>query len=595
MRRVKNFFVALTVMLTGFPAAAQTIGPVLEFFGTDSAEELNPYDVERLEEYLSRPLRINQTSISRLEESGLLTRYQAASLVDYRSRHGDILSMTELAAVDGFSRDFVARLAPFISLESRRMPGHPSESPVMNDISVKSGIRSGKTMTYGMKYKLTAGERLTAGIAVSRTSEADRTAPDAFSGHLALHSKRRPGKLVIGDFNARFGQGLALWNGMSFSGLTSASTFMRKPAGISASSSFTGGYALHGIAGDMRTGRLSISAMTAVSREKDRMSLLPAMNISWFLRNGQVSLTHYSDFAISGAEVRIPDMKTSADFAFCRNGTDSFAEFAYDWVSSSIAGVGGVSFSASDDVRISAMLRYYPSSYSSERSAAARSTTKCSNESAASAAMDFSSGRWVEMNGASGFGSSVRRHSGNLSADFAYFPVPKTSDPRRSIQIKAQGEWKVMLSGAFRMTLRISERVRTWGEPFRTDLRTEFSYFSRRFLANLRLNALRCEGTGLLAYAEGGYKTGELTFYARTGIFRIDNWDDRIYAYERDAPGSFNVPAYYGRGVWAALTMNWKFARWGRMYIRAAATSYPFMAEKKPGRAELKFQFVFRL
>ena len=83
--------------------------------------------------------------------------------------------------------------------------------------------------------------------------------------------------------------------------------------------------------------------------------------------------------------------------------------------------------------------------------------------------------------------------------------------------------------------------------------------------------------------------------YLKQGFFVVDKWDDRIYSYERDAPGNYNVPAFYGRGVWTSATASWKFARWGKLYVRAAFTSYPFMKEEKPGKAELKLQCVISI
>ena len=50
-------------------------------------------------------------------------------------------------------------------------------------------------------------------------------------------------------------------------------------------------------------------------------------------------------------------------------------------------------------------------------------------------------------------------------------------------------------------------------------------------------------GTGFLSYLEGTYKYEVMTLHLRQGLFLINNWDDRIYAYEHDAPGSFTVPA----------------------------------------------------
>ncbi len=592
MWRVKFFLSIFLGTASVMAANAQNISLIMDFLGAGTEEELDSDDVERLEELMKNPLGINLAKKSSLEESGLFTPYQIASLQDYMNRHGDVLSFNELSAVDGFGGNIAARLSPFISLESGRTPGRSGKPSVRNDLAVRMGMKKGASPTYGLRYRLKAGYRLSGGISISRTAEASKPAPDVFSGHAAVRF-RRGGKILIGDFNARFGQGLTLWNGLGISGLSSASSFMRRPSGISASSSFTGGYALRGAAVEMDLGRTGIIVLTAVDRADGFMSLMPAANISRYFRNCQVSLTHYTDFGVSPSSAWIPDMKTAADIALCCRGTDVFAEAAYDWVSSSVAALTGISCPAGDRARLSAMLRYYPPEYSSSRSSAARSTTKCTNEYAASFAADVSAGEWIAVKGASGFGSGLRRHTGKFSADCAYFPMRKSSDPRRSLQAKFQAEWSVMLSGSFKAVVRLSERIRTWGEPFRTDFRTDFSYFSRYFTANMRLNALHSKGLGLLGYAEGGYKNENLGIYLRQGIFRIDNWADRIYSYERDAPGSFNVPAYYGRGIWAALVMNWRFARWGRLHLRAAFTSYPFMEEKKPGRAELKFMLSF--
>jgi hypothetical protein len=110
----------------------------------------------------------------------------------------------------------------------------------------------------------------------------------------------------------------------------------------------------------------------------------------------------------------------------------------------------------------------------------------------------------------------------------------------------------------------------------------------------LRFNILNCEHTGFLSYAEGSYAGPVLSLHLRQGFFRIDDWDDRIYVYERDAPSSFNVPAMYGRGVWTAMTASWKASAFLKIYARASFIGYPFMEKKKPGKAELKLQLQYR-
>jgi hypothetical protein len=185
------------------------------------------------------------------------------------------------------------------------------------------------------------------------------------------------------------------------------------------------------------------------------------------------------------------------------------------------------------------------------------------------------------------------RHSVAFSADLAYLPEPKDDDHLHDMQLKANAEWTVMATSALKIRLRASEKLRTWGRKYRTEARADFSYVSEPWTTTLRLDAVRSAKTGFLSYFEGSYKTDKTALHLRLGAFFIDEWDDRIYSYERDAPGSFNVPAYYGRGVWTALAGSWKFARWGRIYCRAGYTGYPFMEKKKPGKAELKLQLMF--
>ena len=89
--------------------------------------------------------------------------------------------------------------------------------------------------------------------------------------------------------------------------------------------------------------------------------------------------------------------------------------------------------------------------------------------------------------------------------------------------------------------------------------------------------------TGFLGYMEGGYRRDKFSTYLKVGIYLIENWEDRIYSYERNGPGNFSVPAFHGKGSWATLYTSWKFSRWGKLYC---------IETVKPGRAELKLQLM---
>ena len=588
MRRVILSFI-IYVLGTVLMAQDRTdLQNILAFLGAASEEELDSYEVERLENYLSRPVQINHASSVRLISTGLMTQYQVASLKDYISKNGDVLSLAELAAVDGFDRDFVNKLSPFISLISYSSPGQSSTSKrkMQHDLSVRGGYKyvdqDNDEWQFGGKYRMSADRGPCLSLSLSKPYDASDM--KLVSGNLKWGFRRSDTKVVVGDFNARFGQGLAMWNSMVMSGLSSVSSFSRRPFGISETWSYTGSNALTGAAFSLSSGRMVISALTAmpgIKKSRKDFGFLPAVNIAWYGKKGQFSITDYAEFTgISTGNTRIPHMKTAADCRFCIRGVDLFSEVSYDWVNTSTAFLAGSSFPVAEGLRTAALLRFYPSDYDSYMSAAPASSSKNSNEAGMAMAGEYMS----------------EKHKVSFSIDALTHPESRSKDLTRSYQIKALLSWQYIISESFRLNVRISERYRNYENlQHRTDLRLDLSYTSIQFLVNARINALKSDNHGFLSYVEGGLLKKSLTVYLRQGIFIIDDWDDRIYAYERNAPGNFSVPAYYGRGVWTALNVTWKYARWGRLYAKAALTSYPLMdpEKKKPGKAELKLQAEF--
>ena len=97
---MRRLILSLFILSYCFPVMAQedmNVMHVLEFMGAEDVSEVDADEVERLARYLSRPLRLNGNRYQAIRESGLLTRYQIASLENYRNNHGDIMSLLELA------------------------------------------------------------------------------------------------------------------------------------------------------------------------------------------------------------------------------------------------------------------------------------------------------------------------------------------------------------------------------------------------------------------------------------------------------------------------------------------------------------------
>lgn len=644
--------------------------------GASSAEELSESEMERYETFLSHPLALNLASGAKLLSSGLLSRYQVASLCDYRERSGDVLSAAELALVEGFGEDFVAALRCFVSFESHRSPGSRPYRRIRHSALLRSGIEAKRLKAfsavhskafsaapaertecrgkwqpawcgYGVKYHLECGED-----AEFFCSVRDAALPGTIS--LALYG-RRAGKLIIGDFNARFGQGLALWSGFSLSGFSTVSAFRKNGAGLSPTGSFSPSH--RGLGAEWNRGYWTFYAALSVpgligrcaGDKSEPVSFLPILACSWLGQRFQAGVQAYlqtGDLVGGGGDMLgIRRIAGTADFKAGIGHFTLFGEggwgvsrvlntYSHPPVSpetfvkvvenKAFAGLLGVIWAPAYKRRVSLLARCYPAAFPSAFGGSARSSSRLGDEQGLALGTQLG---WF-----------------SLTLDAARHPAAGTF----------QAKGLLMLSPSFRCrgfvfspSFRWGERVRAedfaarsgtaaapgpasgsggnarWRHDFRADLEAAFP---SDLMLHLRLNAVGitepssglsgrsspCSSTKLsvLGYLEGGCKkafhrqgtplaaplgssgpeTG-FSFFLRGTLFRADNWDGRIYCYERDLPASFSAPAFYGRGWALSLVSSLKFSRSRRQSSSGTAISVQG-ARGNTGTASLKKRHV---
>lgn len=516
--------------------------------GAGSAEEMDPQSAGMFEHLARHPLQINHSSRSQLQASGLFTTYQIASLLDYRSHSGDILSYAELGRLDGWGVEFAQALREFTSLASDAVPGQSSGPGKWEG---EATVRYGSSGYLG-KLHIVRKRSLEAFFS-SKTNQPGNAS-------VAYYGRRWLGKIVIGSYNARFGQGLAKWSGMTMSGFNSIEALSRRPSGISVSTSTTPGD--RGIAADFNFGGLTVSGAGALSISGNRLTLDGSANVNYCWKRGECGMTGL--FRSGGQSI-------SADFR-CRAGNaDLFGELSCELPGAAPAAILGLRMDPSYLHSWSIAARYYSPRYAGTSAAGPRSSGKTSDETGIAAA--FKAG-WLDG-----------------SADFCVHPST------RVLQAKALIHGAPRFSAgslAILPSLRLAERFRPSDESaFRTDIRCDLGLEYGVWQANFRWNGLLCKDFAWLSYAEFGYKSDNCQLWLRGSLFKVDSWDDRIYVYERDVPGSFNVPACYGRGGRLSLTSAWSSRfRPGkpthRFNIRAAATLY---SNGKPATSEWRVQY----
>ena len=491
---MRKLLYCLLLGLAALPLPAQdesVLRAALFLSGAASEEEIPADWIDRLES--ARTLRINSPH---LRAGVLLTEYQVACILDYRGRHGDILSWEELALVDGFSRETVDVLKPFLSLASDRLPGKADTVRLHATVLARGTLGS-----LGSKLKLN-GERWRAGAAWRGK---DGTA----------YSEWQMGRsrLLAGDFHTRWGQGLAIWTGFSMENLATVDAFVKRSTGLSPVGSYSSASVHRGLAYEYAGAHLRMAAFAALGKDF-------GAHADYMWKNGQIGVT---GLLTDGTYCIALDGKYNF------KGTDWVGEIAYR--NHSFAGMTAIRGKMGEAWKWAVQGRLVPSRYSGKKNG--------------------------EYELAAGLRHTRRNaHMLSFSADASLLPIPGTDSRRFQLRLYGIGQWQ--LSEIWLLDIRLTERYRNY-EAARTDLRVDLKASGAHWMGVLRSEADQCDGWGFLAYLEGGYKSEKTATYLRLTGFLIDQWASRIYCYERDAPGTFSVPAYYGRGFSASLVGSYKW------------------------------------
>lgn len=496
--------------------------------GASTIEELSEDDMERYDNLAKHPIDINNASRSRLLSCGLFTRFQVASIVEYRQMNGDILSLAELSLVDGFNSELADALSHFISVKSRFPGSHRDSRDFSQDLVLASALRSSDETELESTYKIKYHVELGSVAELYWTSRTSYSEPEPNLGVVsaAVYGKRHLGKLVFGSYSARFGQGLNQWSGFSLSGYSSISAFHKKASGIAASASASASHI--GVASDWEFGRVSLSAAA------DMVGKSGVAHLDWSGRNLTIGST-------------ISSTASSLDLRYGFADMSLFGEASWHY-RNHIAALAGLLWIPEYGRNLALQARYYSPEYKEY------------------------SGVALGYSDAAVF----------ASADFA------VRGGKAQYKLLAQCKPTLSLSDVMGISpqLRINLRYRPdESAPLRLDARTDCLLTYGKMSFAFRYNALWCRSFAHMAYLQASHKTEKVTISARTTVYKVDNWDDRIYVYEQDAPGNFNVPALYGRGWKASLFCAWHINRSHSLWLRL---------EYRPERTELKLQYRWR-
>lgn len=612
---------------------------ILEFL---SEEGLDTDEITTLYQNLyNHPLDLNRAGYAQLADLLVLSEVQIESLLWYIENYGELKSLYELYHVPSFDSLTIKLIKPFVLIniagigkrqvlaESnlkwyRVLKKRLGYMPI-DEISFKKNPDSRyiSTPDYLLtKNYLTVGNTSIGLIFEKDPGEAIFTkgnglSPEFCSFFLKTSLGNRVENLIVGDFNARFSQGLVLWNGLNFSSNSINPTDKKKrESRFTPYMSANENSSIRGVAVTLVFGNLKYSVATGVKngdaksdslnfytiyetglhntpttiRNKNKFKeTLIINNLSLTGKNFTVGLTHQSTYqplndcrnlATYNESQRIKHWSTniSSNFGLNLNGLLFYGELAID--SKLIpATILGILDQRDYDNVYGVNIRSYSNNYNSPHSnALSRGSYPNSESGIALNYRHITSSKW--------------KISSML--DFTLFHKERYRAYKSSVAIVSKIEIETPADAKFNIVNSYQFQRRYFNYKL-SDISTILApedllsiklITSKSLGDNLRIRiktqinkSFRKEFTPSIGSMIFGEITINLpikfsTFTTRVIYFNVKDWENRIYIAEGDVGGSVVNQIAYGRGYKGSIMIKTGIIKSIKLWLKYSLLYY---------------------
>lgn len=564
---------------------------------TEESYNDNGTDIESLTEQLlqqlTHPIPLNECDYDALAGLPMLSEEQITSIL-LKVRDMPLHSLYELQLVSTLKDYELRNLLPFVEV------GEPQHEPFFwrelaaygsHDISVRTDVRNaegfeGSDPVYVQgKYGYTFRRKVAAGFTLRRPAGGGGQDLQ-YGGYLQLNDIGCLKRLVGGCYQARFGQGLVT-NHFFHTGKSSRVMQMGNDRpGLSKVSS-AGSERYQGIGATFTAGRhTEVSAWYSVDSTKVWHHAIGA-NVSLNFRSLRIGITAMEHLYSDSLPVRNTYYNAAyfrgkqqcvvgADIKYTFRWMQLFAEAAASENSSwGYGAIGGIRLTPLPDLGLVGLYRYYSPMFDNRYGYAFSESSRLGDEQGGYIGVEY---------------KGVRHWRLSAYGDVFHFAGPKygiRQSGTTGFEVLGQAEY---LSGHYSGLL--SLRSRTKGDERTHRARAEFSYTAGGWRFHTRADASLVHGTdnsqpltyGVSASQDIEYHLQAIPMVLQVRLqgFDVQNWANRIYAYENDVLYAFSIPATYGLGGRWYVNMRYRIMEQLSLYLRVSQTVYhPTWAEAK--------------
>lgn len=665
MKRILAFIFIGWVWQSGYAQNSENslIENLTEILSENSEEEP---DIEELTEtwqfYLDNPININSDCADDLRKLRFITEFHIQEILNYKNKVGPLLSIYELNTIEGFNRELLENLSPFVVFgESENSSGfhqQPKRELFLRTQRAvekaegykRDGSYPGDPEKYYLRFKQTSGQINFGFTAEKDPGETFFRKPtnlgfDYYSAFGNFEFNRGKYRIYAGDFIARAGQGLVIWQGFASGKSSEVSQIYRSNQGIRSYSSADENRFLRGLASELNFKNASLFVFYSQKKidanldELDGKMVFTSFQISGLHRTASEIADKHSvkenvgglilSFQKNNLSLGITALHSFFDTPKVLDGEAyklflfegdkiSNAGFNYKWsfkrifffgetaysYNGGVANIHGAMLKPADQLELSLLYRDFSKKYNCLYGQAFSESSAVNDEK--------------------GFYIGVKFYPApkfSISAYHDFFRYQwlkyQTVSPSSGSEVFFQVNYSLSQAGRLYFRYFIEQK-----EVQSSDGQLKFN--ANRSLQKVRLNleidineqwSIRCrvehtafddgeKKQGLLLLQDLKFKSTNQHFSCqmRFAWFDTESYDCRLYAYENDMLYNFSIPALSGKGVRTYFNCKYSLSKSIDLWFKVARTQY--FDQRSIGtswdevngdrKTEVKFQLRYR-
>jgi hypothetical protein len=595
-------------------------------------------DVSGLFEFSAQKIDLNTANYAELMQSGFLSPAQALSIIDHIQRNGKIISAYELQSIESLDLETIHRLIPLLKTQSLkpkidfktlRFKGNNSITyRAQGVLQAQEGYNNdgrsdylgsankqyfnyryqNEVLEWGLTFEKDAGEQ----FINPKTHE-----PEYLTGYLAIRNLPHKTSIILGNYTAQFGQGLAVFNGFGFGKSPMVTSTAKFGQGLKSYRSANEANYFRGIGISTQVLNKTRIHLYASQRNRDASYQITdsssafldfnAIDLSGFHRTQtEIDKTSTVQESVLGSNIELDIQRLSlgynvlyqkqeahssiAESAETSLGTSmiqslyfsfpflnvlSFGEIAAQ--EQSIAALLGLNIVLHPSLSLSILGRNISAKYANPLAAAFTESSKVQNEQGFYLGMEY---------------LLHRKWTFNAYADHFYFPnasyladyASKGSDyfqsllfvPSKTLQFGLRHRYIQKERNAGSIPIETLEK--THNRELRFDVQYQLNQhlcISNR-IQHKRYQFLNENHEGSLIYQDISihFPKHKLKLEARYTAFNVGDFNARLYSFERDMPGNFNIQVFNNDGYKWYILLKKSLGKSLDCWIKYAQLSY---------------------